>query len=159
MGAEIYWRNSSVWQLPQRNRWTRSATVTRLIQSHCTHRGRHHPSHEASITWPNNPALNIWFPSSSLLRHGAQTGRRQRSWKTNKHSPGWSMSCSLPLYNGSQCHNGGPLLSFSQKKFPWLTTHSGWQLCSYLANVSIAGPGTEKGNTNYGLQFGGGLLK
>ena len=157
MGAEIYWRNSSVWQLAQRNRWTRSATVTWLLVVSLHSQGPHHPSPEASITRPDDPSLNIWY-SHPRVRHGAQTGCRQLSWKTNKHSPGWSLSCSSPWL---MAHNRGASHLRLSKKFPasWLTTHSGWQLCSYLANVSIAGPGAEKGNTNYGLQFGGGLLK
>ena len=157
MAAEIYWRNSSVWTIATKKPLAKVCYCD-LTGGFCTHRGRTIHHNEASITRPDNPSLNILFPSSNLLRHGAQTGCRQLSWKTNKHSPGWSVSCSSPRI---MAHNDGASPLFLSKKFPApsLTTHSGWQLCSYLANVSIAGPGTEKGNTNYGLQFGGGLLK
>ena len=159
MGAEIYWRNSSVWQSPQRNRWTRSATVTWLLLLSDTNTITQGPTPSIIIRpalrslitrhWILDSHPQVWYDTEPRLEADS------RVWRQTNMSPGWSMS----LDNGSQWRP--PLLSFSQKSSqPHHPDHSlGWQLCSYLANVSIAGPAPEKGNTNYGLQSGGGLLK
>ena len=99
MGAEIYWRNSSVWQLPQRNRWTRSATVTRLIQSHCTHRGRtiHHtrPALRGLIT-------RHWIYDSHP--HVAQT--RSSDWTLADSGAGRQIN----ILRGGQCPGPAPCI-------------------------------------------------